>query len=179
MSYPAPDSRVHLVVTRWDGKCIIAVDANTNQYIHWLEDDKRWESSWAHLVGKPDLVLLARVGRADGPRGRKFFVVQADVTIAEPESVTRSPLDLFTAQSQESDTSCVAQIESLPRPEKKRKGDCSFTVSLPSEEERILVNTICEKARAKGLVKAKGHYPGQFLKAWLLDQAIKDGLLDL
>ena len=100
MSYPAPDSLIHVVVTKWEGKCIIAVDANTNQYIHWLGDDMRWEGAWKHLIGKPELMLLARVGHKDGARGRKFFVMQADVTVAQPKSVTRSPLDLFTATEQ-------------------------------------------------------------------------------
>ena len=98
MSYPAPDSKVHVYVTKWDGKCLIAMDANTNQYIHWLDDDKRWEGQWAHLKNKPELLLLARVGRTDGPRGRKMFVVNADVTVAQPEPVTRSPLDVFRAK---------------------------------------------------------------------------------
>ena len=172
MSYPAPDSKIHVVVTEWNSKWILAIDGNTNQYIHWLEDDKRWEGQWSHLVGKPELMLLARVGRSDGPRGRKFFVLQADVTIAEPKEpavpfdasndVPRSPLDVVTA------------VGSKPR-----KGDCSFTVSLPSEEDRILVNRLCEKAQEAKLVKYKGHYPGQYFKAWLLEQAVKDGLLQL
>lgn len=98
MSYPAPDSKVYVTVTRWDRFCLIAIDANTNQYIHWLDDDKRWESQWAHHRNKPDLVLLARVGRTDGPRGRKMFVVDVPVTVQQTEPVTRSPLDVFKAK---------------------------------------------------------------------------------
>jgi len=99
MSYPAPDSKVYVTVTKWDGKCLIAIDANTNQYIHWLEDDKRWEKVWRAYVGKENLVLLARVGRSDGPRGRKMFVVNVEpaFTLPQPEP-TRSPLDVFTAK---------------------------------------------------------------------------------
>lgn len=120
MSYPAPDSRIHVVVTEWNSKWILAVDANTNQYIHWLEDDKRWDSQWAHLVGKPELMLLARVGRSDGPRGRKFFVLQADITIAEPEQVTRSPLDLFTATENRLDETLDSIDRHAPKPKRKR-----------------------------------------------------------
>ena len=98
MSYPAPDSKVQVVVTKWDGKCLIAMDANTNQYIHWLDDDIRWKTEWTQLIGRRELVLLARVGKKDGPRGRKMFVVNADVTVAQPEPVTRSPLDVFKAK---------------------------------------------------------------------------------
>ena len=98
MSYPAPNSKVHVTVTRWDRLCLIAIDENTNQYIHWLDDDKRWESQWAHHRNKPGLVLLARVGRTDGPRGRKMFVVDVPITVPQPEPVTRSPLDVFKAK---------------------------------------------------------------------------------
>lgn len=98
MSYPAPDSKVYVSVTKWDSKCLIAIDANCNQYIHWLDDDKRWDGAWAHHKNNPDLVLLARVGRTDGPRGRKMFVVDVPVTVVQPEPVTRSPRDVFQAQ---------------------------------------------------------------------------------
>ena len=100
MSYPAPDSKVYVTVTKWDGKCLLAMDANANQYIHWLDDDKRWEGQWREYVGTNNLVLLARVGRADGPRGRKMFVVSvglnAEPAITLPQSEpTRSPRDVF------------------------------------------------------------------------------------
>ena len=144
MSYPAPDSRVYVSVTKWDGKCLIAVDANCNQYIHWLDDDKRWEGAWRPYLGKENLVLLARVGKADGPRGRKMFVVSVGlnvepaVTLPQPEP-TRSPLDVFTAKGldvtpldQQLDATLDA-IKHRPRPEPMAGDTSSINIRLEGE----------------------------------------------
>ena len=142
MSYPAPDSKVYVSVTKWDGKCLIAVDANTNQYIHWLDDDKRWEGVWRPYIGTQDLVLLARVGRADGPRGRKMFVAQVGlnesmqpaVTLPQPEP-TRSPRDLFKAPDPIQDVldKTVEAINHRPRPEPLAGDTSSINIRLEGE----------------------------------------------
>ena len=140
MSYPAPDSRVHVRAIKWDGKCLLAVDANNNQYIHWLDDDKRWEGQWRELVGTNGLVLLARVGRADGPRGRKMFVVDvthiatSGFTVPQPEP-TRSPRDVFKAPDTIQDVldKTVEAINHRPRPEPLAGDTSSINIRLEGE----------------------------------------------
>ena len=173
-SYPPSDSKIKVDVVEWHDSYLIAVDVYGLPYIHWFEDDARWFNVWEDKIRTSGLSLSIRVGRKDGPRGRKCFVlgIASEIIVVKPEQpsipfdasddVPRSPLDVVTTV----------------RP-KSRKGDCSFTVSLPSEEDRILVNRLCEKAKEAGLVKHKGHYPGQHFKAWLLEQAMADGLLKL
>ena len=153
----------------WNSKWILAVlIANTNQYIHWLDDDKRWEGVWRNYVGTENLVLLARVGRADGPRGRKMFVVsvglnvEPSVNLPQPEP-TRSLFDA-TDDVPRSPRDLVSSGAVTSTRNKQRKGDCSFTVSIPSEEDRILVNRLCEKAKEAGLLSTKVITPASISK---------------
>ena len=180
-SYPPSDSKINVDVVEWHDRYLIAVDVYGLPYIHWFEDDARWFNVWEDKIRTSGLSLSIRVGRKDGPRGRKCFVlgIASEIVVVKPKQpeipfdatndVPRSPLDLVSSGS-----GVVTSTRN-----KQRKGDCSFTVSLPSEEDRILVNRLCEKAKEAGLVKHKGHYPGQHFKAWLLEQAMADGLLQL
>lgn len=119
---------------------MLAVDANNNQYIHWLDDDKRWEGQWREYVGTNGLVLLARVGRADGPRGRKMFVVDVTpiatsaFTVPQPEP-TRSPRDVFTAPDPIQDVldKTVEAINHRPRPEPLAGDTSSINIRLEGE----------------------------------------------
>ena len=179
-SYPPNGTHVDVTIIDWvltDGctHSLLAVDNEERTYIHWLPDDKRWESSWKKYIGKINLKAVMRCGKKEGPRGLTSYMV--DIVIPKPEQPPI--LDVEGGKKLDAIVGSIDRHILETKPGKKRKGDCSFTVSLPNEEERILVNAICEKARAEGLVKAKGHYPGQFLKAWLLEQAIRDGLLGL
>jgi hypothetical protein len=158
---------------------VLVEDKNGTLYRSYYDKQPLWQTEGQPYLGAIGCTLWGAVGESTTPGGylrffvRKFIAMpqsqQAEVPFDATEEVTRSPLDVFTAKGLD-----VTPLDQQP---KIRKGDCSFTISMPSEEERILVNSLCEKAKSKGLVKAKGHYPGQFLKAWLIEQAIKDGLL--
>ena len=163
-SYPPSDSKIIVDVVEWHDRYLIAVDVYGLPYIHWFEDDARWFSIWENKIRTSGLRLNIRVGRKDGPRGRKCFIIgiHSETIVVKPKQPSLPSNDM-------DDVTDVTP--------KTRKGDCSFTVSLPSEEDRILVNRLCEKAKEVGLVKHKGHYPGQYFKEWLLKQAMADGLL--
>ena len=75
MSYPNDGAIVEATVSEWGDRWLIAKDAKGLPYCHWLEDDSRWSNIWEHHLGWEGLRLKIRVGRTDGPRGRKCFIV--------------------------------------------------------------------------------------------------------
>ena len=100
-AYPPNGSIISATVVQWDDRCLIAEDAHGLPYIHWYEDDRRWNNIWQEHMRSGRLPLKLRVGRTDGPRGRKAFIADLDmpVTVQQPQQpeVTRSPRDVFTA----------------------------------------------------------------------------------
>ena len=74
-SYPKDGAIIEATVKQWDDRWLVAHDANGLPYCHWFEDDSRWSNIWEHHLGWEDLRLKIRVGRTDGPRGRKCFIV--------------------------------------------------------------------------------------------------------
>lgn len=75
MSYPTDGAIIEATVKQWGDRWLVAHDACGMPYCHWFEDDSRWSNIWEHHLGWEGLRLKIRVGRTDGPRGRKCFIV--------------------------------------------------------------------------------------------------------
>ena len=75
MSYPTDGAIIDATVKQWGDRWLVAHDASGMPYCHWFEDDSRWSNIWENHLGREGLQLKIRVGRTDGPRGRKCFIV--------------------------------------------------------------------------------------------------------
>ena len=87
-SYPPNGTHVDVTIIDWvltDGctHSLLAVDDEERTYIHWLPDDKRWDSSWKKYVGEINLKAIMRCGRKEGPRGLTAYMV--DIVLPKPE----------------------------------------------------------------------------------------------
>ena len=101
-SYPRPGAFVPATVVQWDQHCLIAVDDIGLPYIHWYNDDMRWQTIWSNYKNVEKLPIQIRVGRNDGPRGRKAFI--SHLLVDQPELPnltpdTRSPYETFTVSA--------------------------------------------------------------------------------
>lgn len=126
-SYPENGTKIKATVVQWDDRWFIAVDENGLPYIHWFEDDARWNNIWLDVKRTGNLNVILRAGRTDGPRGRKAFMADVLDAVALPEpqqptipfdasnKVTRSPYEVYSAQLDET----MASI-GKHRPEPKR-----------------------------------------------------------
>lgn len=92
-SYPKDGSFISARVVQWDDRWLIAQDALGLPYIHWYEDDARWSNIWEKYKRVMPLELQLRVGRKDGPRGRKAFV--SHLLVDQPQLPNLSPYDPF------------------------------------------------------------------------------------
>ena len=74
-SYPPNGTKIKVKVAQWKEKQVIFEDIDGLRYVHWMEDDARWNTNeWYHLLDEPDLEALVRVGRSMGPFGMKCFM---------------------------------------------------------------------------------------------------------
>lgn len=138
-AYPPNGSIVSATVVQWDDRFLIAEDGYGLPYIHWYEDDRRWNNIWQEHMRSGRLPLKLRVGRADGPRGRKAFIADLDmaVTVQQPQQpeVTRSPHDVFKAPAPTYEQA-TAQLDQLiddigsARPKRNRSDKGKPTLSL-------------------------------------------------
>jgi hypothetical protein len=172
-----PGEKLHVTAVEFFETSVVVEDADGIHYRAYYDQQPKWQTIGRPYLGQVGCTLYGEVGQGSTEgynstsRLLRFFVREF-ISLPEPEQtplqfdmsndIPRSPYDVVTA------------VRS-----KTRKGDCSFTISLPCEEDRIVVNSLCEKAKEAGLVKHKGHYPGQHFKAWLLEQAMSDGLLQI
>ena len=108
-SYPKDGAIIEATVKQWDDRWLVAHDANGLPYIHWFDDDSRWSNIWEHHLGWEGLRLKIRVGRTDGPRGRKCFIVtvrsQHPTIIEEHQTQTAWPVsESFNATAPQATT---------------------------------------------------------------------------
>ena len=73
-SYPPNGTKIKVKVSQWKEKQVIFKDIDGLPYVHWIEDDARWQTEWFHLLNEPDLKGLIRVGHSMGPFGMKCFM---------------------------------------------------------------------------------------------------------
>ena len=98
-SYPPNGTHVDVTIIDWvltDGctHSLLAVDDEKRTYIHWLPDDKRWDSSWKKYVGEINLKAVMRCGRKEGPRGLTAYMV--DIVLPKSEQQP-APNDAYKA----------------------------------------------------------------------------------
>ena len=75
VSYPPNGTKIKVKVAQWKEKQVIFEDIDGLRYVHWMEDDARWQTNeWYHLLDEPDLEALIRVGKSMGPFGMKCFM---------------------------------------------------------------------------------------------------------
>ena len=112
MAYPNADSIVPAVIYYWESRCCFLFDSEHNKYIHWYNEDARWndeesgfpEARRQGIATQTPQKMMMRVGRVTTSRGRKGFMysmVVDPVAVPKPQNdnVTRSPQDLFTASN--------------------------------------------------------------------------------
>ena len=116
-SYPPNGTKIKVKVAQWKEKQVIFEDIDGLRYVHWMEDDARWQTNeWFHLLDEPNLEALVRVGRSMGPFGMKCFMEAAfdpnpkQQTLPVPE-VTRSPREVYKAPREQAVAVAVADDE--------------------------------------------------------------------
>ena len=146
-SYPPNGTKIAANVVQWDDRWFVAVDDNGLPYIHWFEDDARWNNIWLDVARTGNLRVMLRAGRTDGPRGRKAFMIEVLDAVALPKpqqptipfdasnDVPRSPYDVVTQQLDQT----MASIDSH-RPKPKRARSAMGKPTLPPNETTRLWN---------------------------------------
>ena len=140
-SYPPNGTKVKATVVQWDDRWFVAVDDDGLPYIHWFQDDTRWNNVWLDVKRTGKLSVILRVGRTDGPRGRKAFMIEVvnDVVLPKPQQPTipfdasndvpRSPYDVVSKQLDKT----MESIGSY-RPKPKRARSAMGKPTLPPNE---------------------------------------------
>ena len=139
-SYPPNGTQIEANVVQWDDRWFVAVDDNGLPYIHWFADDARWNNVWLNNWGNKNLSVKLRVGRTDGPRGRKAFMIGVQPAVALPEpqqptipfdasnDVPRSPYDVVSKQLDETLSSLVESKPEAKPPAKKFRSVCHVSI---------------------------------------------------
>ena len=139
-SYPENGTRIEANVVQWDDRWFVAVCDFGLPYIHWFEDDARWNNVWADVERVGNLRVRLRVGRTDGPRGRKAFMIDVLDSVPLPKSQQptipfdasndgpRSPYDVVSKKLDET----IASIgKHLPQPKRPRSAMGKPTLTPP------------------------------------------------
>ena len=139
-SYLPNGAKVKATVVQWDDRWFVAVDDDGLPYVHWFQDDARWNNVWLDVKRTGKLSVILRVGRTDGPRGRKAFMIEVvnDVALPKPQQPTipfdasndvpRSPYDVVSKQLDETLSSLVESKPEAKPPAKKFRPVCHVSI---------------------------------------------------
>ena len=133
-SYPPNGTKVQATVVQWDERWFVAVDDNDLPYIHWFQDDARWNNVWFDVKRTGKLSVILRVGRTDGPRGRKAFMIEVLDAVALPKPqqpmipFDASNLDVVSKQLDETLSSLVESKSEAKPPAKKFRPVCHVSI---------------------------------------------------
>lgn len=167
-SYPPNGTKIAANVVQWDDRWFVAVDDNGLPYIHWFEDDARWNNIWLDVERTGNLRVMLRAGRTDGPRGRKAFMIEVldAVVLPKPQrpaipfdASNDGPRSMYDVVSKQLDVTMENIVESIEEskpeakpPAKKFRAVCHVSIE---EDGTNLQYVAAEMGLAKTFVANK------------------------